>query len=81
MMNSISATAEDDVLRKLYKFRELVLDRLFLSEAEVERVFSAHMNIHTKIRSSLSPDIVEKVLYVRYIYSKQSRASLAIFPQ
>ena len=46
MMNSISATAEDDVLRKLYKFRELVLDRLFLSEAEVERVFSAHMNIH-----------------------------------
>ena len=49
-----------------YKFQELVLDRLFLSGAQVERVFLAQRKIHTKIRSSLSPDNVEKILYVRY---------------
>ena len=37
-----------------------------LSEAEVERVFSQHKSIHTKLRDQLSPEIVKKMLFVRY---------------
>ena len=40
-----------------------VLSRL-LSEAQVERVFSRHKAIHTTMRANLSPDMVEKVLYI-----------------
>ena len=47
-------------------FQKLILDRILLSEAQVERVFSRDKAIHTTMRANLSPDIVEKVLYIRY---------------
>ena len=39
---------------------EKILKKIMLSEAEVERVFSRHKSIHTKLRDHLSPEIVEK---------------------
>ena len=44
----------------------MILERILLSEAQVERVFSRHKAIHATMRANLSPDIVEKVLYIRY---------------
>ena len=65
-MKSISSTVESDVLSRLALFQKMILDRILLSEAQVERVFSRHKAIHTTMRANLSPDIDEKVLYIRY---------------
>ena len=65
-MKSISSTVESDVLSRLALFQNMILDRILLSEAQVERVFSRQKNIHTTMRANLSSGIVEKVLYIRY---------------
>ena len=48
------------------KFVEKILKKIMLSEAEVEKVFSRHKSIHTKLIAQLSPEIVEKMLFVGY---------------
>ena len=44
----------------------MILSEIFGHEAEVERVFSTHKSIATKMRASLSNDLVGKMLFVRY---------------
>ena len=61
-----TSVVESDVLSRLASFQKRILDRILLSEAQVERVFSRHKAIHTTMWASLSPDIVENVLYIRY---------------
>ena len=39
---------------------------VFAERSQVERVFSRNKAIHTTMRANLTPDIVEKVLYIRY---------------
>ena len=62
----ISSTPADETVSRLNRFADLVLSKIILSEAEVERVFSRRKSIHTKMRSKLDPSIVEKNLFVRY---------------
>ena len=66
MMRSISSQTEENVTGQLRKFVEKILKKFMLNEAEVERVFSWHKSIHPKLRAQLSPEIVEKMLFVRY---------------
>ena len=51
---------------RLTTFSNVILAKILVSEAEVERVFSMHKSIHTKMRARLCPLLVEKMLYIRY---------------
>ncbi len=66
MFRSISSTPDKENEDKLGKFEKFVLARILVSEAQVERVFSRHKSTHTKMRSNLANELVEKILYVRY---------------
>ena len=55
MQRMISSTPADETVSRLKRFADLVLSKIILSEAEVERVFSRHKSIHTKMRSKLDP--------------------------
>ena len=76
-MKSIPSTVESEVLSRLASFQKIILDRILQSEAQVERVFSRHKAIHTTMRANLSPDIVEKVLYIRYNVKMSGLRSVA----
>ena len=65
-MKSFPSTVQSDVLSRLASFQKMILDRILLSEAQVEQVVSRHKAIHTTMRANLSPDIVQKVLYIQY---------------
>ena len=52
-----------------------------LSEAEVERVFSQHKCINTKLRDQLSPEIVEKMLFLGYNAKKLGDHAFSQFSQ
>ena len=60
---------------------EKILKKIMLSEAEVEHVFSRHKSIHTKLRDQLSPEIVEKMLFVRYNAKKLGDHAFSQFPK
>ena len=60
---------------------EKILKEIMLSEPEVERVFSRHKSIHTKLRDQLSPEIVEKMLFVRYNAKKLGDHAFPQFSQ
>ena len=66
---------------QLRKFVEKILKTIMLSEAEVERVFSRHKSIHTKLRDQLSPEIVEKILFVQYGARKLGDHAFSQFPK
>ena len=66
MMQSISSSVENEVSTRLTTFSNVILAKILVSEAEVERVFSRHKSIHTKMRARLCPLLVEKMLYIRY---------------
>ena len=66
IMKSISSSPDSKLVARLSKFKSMILSRIFVSEAEVERVFSRHKSIHTKMRANLSNELVEKMLFVRY---------------
>ena len=53
-------------MSRLSKFKSMILSKIFGHEAEVERVFCTHKSIAIKMRASLSNDLVEKMLFVRY---------------
>ena len=52
-----------------------------LSEAEVERAFSRHKSIHTKLRDQRSPEIVEKMHFLRYNAKKLGDHAFSQFSQ
>jgi hypothetical protein len=52
--------------RRLRLFVEHKIPTIAVSEASVERCFSMHKQIHTPLRSSLSDDLVQDILYIRY---------------
>ena len=60
---------------------EKILKKIMLSEVEVEHVFSRHKSIHTKLRDQLSPEIVEKMLFVRYNAKKLGDHAFSQFSQ
>ena len=37
-----------------------------VSEASVERCFNIHKRMHSPFRASISPDVVDDVLFIRY---------------
>ena len=55
--------------RKFELFYKYKLPRIAVSEASVERCFGIHKRIHTPLRASLTNDIVEDILFIRYNYS------------
>ena len=81
MMRSISSQTEENVTGQLRKFVDKIVKKIMLSEAEVERVFSRHKSIHTKLRAQLSPEIVEKMLFVRYNAKKLGDHAFSQFSQ
>lgn len=52
--------------RRLKLFLNEKIKSIAISEASVERCFSAHKLIHTPLRASLTDDLVEDILYIRY---------------
>ena len=54
------------VPRKLEMFIKFKLNKISTSEAAVERCFSSHKLIHSPMRASLSDEIVDKLLFIRY---------------
>ena len=54
------------VPRKLEMFIKFKLNKISTSEAAVERCFSFHKLIHSPMRASLSDEIVDKLLFIRY---------------
>ena len=70
-----------NVTGQLRKFVEKILKKIMPSEAEVERVFSRQKSIHTKLRVQLSPEIVEKMLFVRYNAKKLGDHAFSQFSQ
>ena len=54
------------VPRRLKLFLDHKLQQFTVSEAAVERCFSVHKSIHTPLRASLSKDMVDHILFVRY---------------
>ena len=60
---------------------EKILKKIMLSEAEVERVFSRQKSILTNLRDQLSPEIVEKMLFVRYKAKKLGDHAFSQFSQ
>ena len=57
--------------RKLRLFVKEKMTKIPVSEAAVERCFSAHKRIHTPMRASLNDEIVDDLLYIRY--NRQSK--------
>lgn len=54
------------VPRRLRIFMEHKLPKIAVSEAAVERCFSRHKIIHSKYRASLTDDVVNDILFIRY---------------
>ena len=52
--------------RKLRLFVKEKMSKIPVSEAAVERYFSAHKRIHTPMWASLHDEIVDDLLYIRY---------------
>lgn len=55
-----------DIPWKLKLFIKFKIPGIAISEASVERCFSVHKRIHSSFRASLSNDIVEDLLFIRY---------------
>ena len=80
MQRIISSTPADETVSRLKRFADLVLSKIILSEAEVERVFSRHKSIHTKMRSKLDPSIVEKILFEKILFVRYNGKNVKIAP-
>ena len=50
---------------KLKMFEEQILNKIAVSEASVERLFSRHKQIHSPLRASLGNDLVTDCLLIR----------------
>lgn len=48
----------------------LLLCRIAASEADCERVFSLEGNLHDRKRNRLEPELVEKMVFIRYNWEK-----------
>ena len=56
------------VPRSVRFFIDKKLPKIIASEAAVERCFSLHKLIHCPLRASLSDEVVNDILFVRYNY-------------
>jgi hypothetical protein len=57
------------VPRRLQLFIEHKVNSITVSEAAVERCFSVHKLIHSPMRSSISDDLVDDILFIHYNHS------------
>jgi len=60
-----SSVASSDLPFKLSAFKTHVLDKIAVTEAAVERLFSRHKQIHTPLRARLGNDVAVDCLFVR----------------
>ena len=43
-----------------------IMKKIYLLEAAVERAFSRHKMIHTRLRANLEPESMDNQLFIRY---------------